>query len=165
MAGSTKPKASKKAPNAAPRAGGKTGALPYTGKEFLASLDDGREIWIYGERVKNVTTHPAIQNCARMLARLYDALHADHATGKHALTEPTDAGGFTHRYFRAPRNVEEQVAGRDAIAAWARVTYGWLGRSPDYKAAFLGTLGANAEFYAPYQANARRWYQYSLERV
>ena len=26
-----------------------------------------------------------------------------------------------------------------------------MGRSPDYKAAFLGTLGANAEFYEPYQ--------------
>ena len=26
--------------------------LPYTGKEFLDSLDDGREVWIYGERVK-----------------------------------------------------------------------------------------------------------------
>ena len=47
----------------------------------------------------------------------------------------------------------------------ARITYGWLGRSPDYKAAFLGTLGANAEFYAPYQDNARRWYRYSQERV
>ena len=53
----------------------KTLTLPYTGKEFLASLDDGREVWIYGERVKNITTHPAFQNCARMLARLYDALH------------------------------------------------------------------------------------------
>jgi len=27
--------------------------LPYTGKEFLDSLDDGREVWIYGERVRN----------------------------------------------------------------------------------------------------------------
>jgi aromatic ring hydroxylase len=41
----------------------------------------------------------------------------------------------------------------------------WLGRSPNYKAAFLATLGANAEFYAPYQDNARRWYRYSQERV
>ena len=40
----------------------KTLTLPYTGKEFLASLDDGREVWIYGERVKNITTHPAFQN-------------------------------------------------------------------------------------------------------
>src|SRR4026208_1110204 len=138
MAGSTKPKASKKSPNAAPRPGAKTGALPYTGKEFLASLDDGREIWIYGKRVKNVTTHPAFQNCSRMLARLYDALHADRAAGKQVLTEPTEVGGFTHRYCRAPRNVEEQVAGRDAIAAWPRVTYGWLGRAPRYKDARLG---------------------------
>src|SRR5215468_3496056 len=139
--------------------------LPYTGKEFLESLDDGREVWIYGERVKNITTHPAFQNCARMLARLYDALHDDHRSGRGVLTEPTEWGGFSHRYFRAPTTVEEQVAGRDAIAAWARLTYGWLGRSPDYKAAFLGTLGANAEFYAPYQDNARRWYRYSQERV
>src|SRR5438477_3572657 len=164
MAGPAKPKSSKR-PEAAAPAAGKGPTLPYTGKEFLASLDDDREVWIYGERVKNITTHPAFQNCARMLARLYDALHEDHTSGKNVLTEPTEWGGFTHRYFRAPRTVEEQVAGRDAIAAWARITYGWLGRSPDYKAAFLGTLGANAEFYAPYQDNARRWYRYSQERV
>ena len=60
---------------------------------------------------------------------------------------------------------EEQLAARDAIAAWARLTYGWLGRSPDYKAAFLGTLGANAEFYAPYEANARAWYKKAQEQV
>jgi 4-hydroxyphenylacetate 3-monooxygenase len=40
-----------------------------------------------------------------------------------------------------------------------------MGRSPDYKAAFLATLGANAEFYTPYQENARRWYRESQERV
>ena len=149
MGAPAKPKSSKRSAVPAPRAAAKKPTpLPYTGKEFLDSLDDGREVWIYGERVKNITTHPAFQNCARMLARLYDALHADHKSGKHVLTEPTEWGGFTHRYFRAPRNVEEQVAGRDAIAEWARITYGWLGRSPDYKAAFLGTLGANADFYA-----------------
>src|SRR5512132_2309009 len=139
--------------------------LPYTGKEFLASLDDGREVWIYGERVKNITMHPAFQNTARMLARLYDALHEDHRAGRKVLTMPTEWGGFTHRYFVAPTTVDAQVAARDAIAAWARLTYGWMGRSPDYKAAFLATLGANAEFYAPYQDNARRWYKAAQERV
>jgi 4-hydroxyphenylacetate 3-monooxygenase len=138
---------------------------PYTGQEFLASLDDDREVWIYGERVRNIAEHPAFRNTARMIARLYDALHKDHAEGKGVLTRPTEWGGFTHRYFAAPRSAEELVAGRDAIAAWARITYGWLGRSPDYKAAFLATLGANADFYEPYQENARRWYRYSQERV
>jgi aromatic ring hydroxylase len=145
--------------------GASESTLPYTGREFLDSLDDGREVWIYGQRVKRITDHPAFRNTARMIARLYDALHDDHASGRNVLTCATEWGGFTHRYFQAPRSLEEQVAGRDAIAAWARLTYGWLGRSPDYKAAFLGTLGANADFYAPYQDNARSWYRYSQERV
>ena len=56
---------------------------PFTGQEYIESLRDGREIWIYGERVKDVTTHPAFRNTVRMLARLYDALH-DRAQ-EHAL--------------------------------------------------------------------------------
>ena len=77
---------------------------PFTGAEYLESLRDGREIWIYGKRVKDVTTHPAFRNTARMIARLYDALHTDHEEGKGVLTCPTEWGGFTHRYFVAPRS-------------------------------------------------------------
>ena len=141
------------------------GVRPFTGKEYLESLRDGREVWIYGERVKDVTTHPAFRNTARMIARLYDALH-DPAL-QDVLTTETDtgSGSRTHRYFKAPKSGEEQLAGRDAIAAWSRLTYGWLGRSPDYKASFLGTLGANSEFYQPFEANALAWYKKAQERV
>src|SRR5215467_4596713 len=100
--------------------------LPYTGKEFLESLDDGREVWIYGERVKNITTHPAFQNCARMLARLYDALHEDHRSGQGVLTEPTEWGGFTHRYFRAPTTVgSRSPAATPSRRGRASPTAGW----------------------------------------
>ncbi|HEX5107776.1 MAG TPA: 4-hydroxyphenylacetate 3-hydroxylase N-terminal domain-containing protein [Vicinamibacterales bacterium] len=138
---------------------------PFTGEEYLESLRDGREIWIYGERVKDVTTHPAFRNTARMIARLYDALH--DPVHKDVLTMPTDtgSGGYTHRFYRASRSVDELVAARDAIAQWARVSYGWIGRSPDYKAAFLATLGANSAFYEPYEENARRWYTRVQEEV
>jgi 4-hydroxyphenylacetate 3-monooxygenase len=138
---------------------------PYTGAEFLESLRGPREVWIYGERVRDVTAHPAFRNPARMLARLYDALH-DPAS-RDVLTCPTDtgSGGVTHRFFRAPASADDLVAARDAIAAWSRLTYGWMGRSPDYKAAFLATLGANADYFAPYQDNARRWYRAAQERV
>ena len=138
---------------------------PYTGAEYLESLKDGREIWIYGERVKDVTTHPAFRNTARMLARLYDALHDE----KHhdTLCTPTETGNgsYTHKFFKAPRNAEELLGGRDAIAEWARITYGFMGRSPDYKAAFLATLGGNPEFYHPFDGNARRWYKKVVEEV
>ncbi len=96
--------------------------IPFTGKEYLESLNDGREVWIYGERVENVAEHPAFRNSARMIARMYDALH-DPKT-KDILTTPTEWGGFTHRFFRAANNIEEQVASRDAIAEWQRISWG-----------------------------------------
>ena len=48
---------------------------PQTGDEYLASLRDGRCVYIYGEKVADVTVHPAFRNTARMVARLYDAMH------------------------------------------------------------------------------------------
>src|SRR4249919_353670 len=105
---------------------------PFTGQEYLQSLRDGREVYIYGERVDDVTTHPAFRNTARSIARLYDALH--DAKTRDVLTSPTDtgSGGYTHKFFRAARSPEELIAQRDAIAQWARMSYGWMGRSPDY---------------------------------
>jgi hypothetical protein len=101
--------------------------LPYTGKEFLDSLDDGREVWIYGERVRNVGEHPAFRNTAPMLARLYDALHRDHVDEKHLLTCPTEWGGFTHRY--SPRHARQRSGGRcDRCVVAAEP--GWLASPP-----------------------------------
>ena len=140
-------------------------ARPFTGAEYLDSLRDDREVWIYGERVKDVTKHPAFRNSARSIARLYDAFH--DPVHRDVLTTETDTGnkGLTHPFFRAPHSREDLIRSRDAIAAWQRLTFGCMGRSPDYKASFLATLGANAEFYAPYQENARRWYRDTQERV
>ena len=61
---------------------------PFTGAEYIDSLKDGREVYINGERVRDVTTHPAFRNSVRSLARLYDALHEPER--KEVLTCPTD---------------------------------------------------------------------------
>ena len=138
---------------------------PFTGREYLESLRDGREVYIYGERVKDVTAHPAFRNAAVSVAKLYDALH--DAASKEKLTAATDTGssGYTHRFFKAARSREELIQQRDAIADWARISYGWMGRSPDYKAAFLNTLGVNAEFYGRFAENARAWHKRAQEAV
>jgi hypothetical protein len=36
-------------------------SAPQTGAEYLESLKDGRTVYIYGERVRDVTTHPAFR--------------------------------------------------------------------------------------------------------
>src|SRR5258708_17974971 len=138
---------------------------PFTGAEYIDSLKDGREVYINGERVRDVTTHPAFRNPGASPARLYDALHEPER--KDVLTCPTDTGsaGFTHRYFRVARSPEELKAQQVAIAEWARLTYGWMGRTPDYKAALMNTLGANAEYYGQFAGNARAWYKRAQEAV
>ncbi|WP_238719960.1 4-hydroxyphenylacetate 3-hydroxylase family protein [Nitratireductor alexandrii] len=141
----------------------RTEFLPMTGKEYLESLNDGREVWIYGKKIKNIAEHPAFRNAARMIARFYDALHDDKR--RDILTCPTEWGGRTHRYFRAPKSVGEQIAARDAVAETQRISYGWMGRSPDYKGSFLATLGANFQYYKGYENNALRWYRKAQERT
>ena len=104
---------------------------PMTGAEYLESLDDGRAVYIYGERVAKVTEHPAFRNTARMIARLYDAMHDPVRGPKIMVPTDTGNGGMTHAFFKAPKTAEDLIA----------------------------------DFYDPYQANARRWYKFSQERV
>jgi len=78
----------------------------------------------------------------------------------------TDRHGIrTHKFFMPSYSPEELLAARDAIAAWSRLSYGFMGRSPDYKAAFMATLGAAPEFYAPFEANAVAWYRRYAEQA
>ena len=80
---------------------------PFNGDEYIRSLRDDREVWIYGERVKDVTAHPAFRNSVVSLSKLYDALHDEKL--KATLTTETDtgSGGYTHRYFRYARSRED----------------------------------------------------------
>jgi len=132
---------------------------PLTGAEYLESLRDGRDVWIRGERVTDLPNHPIFRNATRMLARLYDALHDPARQG--ALTAETalGAGARTHRFFCVPRSIEDLVATRDAIAESARITYGWMGQSPEEGASLVATLGAAPEAYGRFADNARTWYR------
>ncbi len=138
---------------------------PFTGKEYLELLRDDREVYCYGERVADVTAHPAFRNAARSIAKLYDALH-DPKT-KDVLTCPTDGGngGFTHKFFRVAQSREDLIGQREAIAAWARMSYGWMGRTPDYKASLMNTLGVQYDFYEKFAENAKRWYRRAQDNV
>src|SRR4029078_12857675 len=43
-----------------------------TGEQYRDSLRDGREVWINGERVKDVTRHPQFKPLVDIRARIYD---------------------------------------------------------------------------------------------
>ncbi|MEN5108047.1 4-hydroxyphenylacetate 3-hydroxylase N-terminal domain-containing protein [Pseudomonas sp. TWI672] len=134
-----------------------------TGHGFLDSLNDGREVYVYGRRVENVCEHHAFRNSAHSLSCLYDALHAPESQG---LMTDIDPDGFrTHRYFMPSRSAADLLKAREAIAHWSRMSYGFMGRTPDYKAGFTATLKSDPELYAPFSDNAKSWYQRCARKV
>jgi 4-hydroxyphenylacetate 3-monooxygenase len=52
-----------------------------TGEEYRASIRDGREVYIDGERVDDVTTHPAFKPIVDVRARIYDMAHEPDGRG------------------------------------------------------------------------------------
>lgn len=135
----------------------------YSGKEYLESLRDGRVVYLNGEKIDDVTTHPAYRNAARSIASLYDALHNPETSD--ILTTKSEFGFRTHKFFKASKSSQELLEARDAIAQWAKLTYGFMGRTPDYKAAFLGSLGPYSDFYQGFEENAKNWYKIAQKEI
>ncbi|MDQ0163062.1 4-hydroxyphenylacetate 3-hydroxylase family protein [Bacillus alveayuensis] len=126
------------------------------GKEYIESLRDDRVVYLNGEKIEDVTTHPAYRNSVRSIARLYDALHDPNK--KSILTKQAEEGYTTHKFFVEAKSSKDLLEARDAIAEWARLTYGFMGRTPDYKASFIGQLKAYANYYEGFEENAKNWY-------
>lgn len=48
-----------------------------TGNEYRESIRDGRQVWIDGEKVEDVTTHPAFKPIIDVRAGIYDLAHEE----------------------------------------------------------------------------------------
>jgi len=107
-----------------------------TGTDHLGSLQDGRAVFIDGKRVEDVTTHAAYRNSVASAALLYD--YQARPENIELMTFLPE-GGFRRvsRCWQMPRSYDELVQRRKALQAWAHVSYGFMGRSPDHVASTL----------------------------
>ena len=107
-----------------------------TGAEHIASLRDGRAVYIDGKRVDDVTEHPAFRNAVRSAAALYDyQARPEHLE---AMTfKPPGAQRRINRCWQLPRSYDDLVTRRKALTQWSRQTFGFMGRSPDHVASSL----------------------------
>jgi 4-hydroxyphenylacetate 3-monooxygenase len=109
-----------------------------TGADHLASLRDGREVYIDGERVADVTAHPAFRNATRAAAALYDYQALPKNLERMTYPAPSP-GGYAriHRCWQLPTSHAELVERRRAMSEWAELSCGFLGRAPDHVASSL----------------------------
>jgi anthranilate 3-monooxygenase (FAD) / 4-hydroxyphenylacetate 3-monooxygenase len=102
-----------------------------SGRQFLHGLSDQpREVWISGERVEDVTAHPAFAPAARTLATLYDMqLDPRH---QDVLTYVLPNGERAGTAFMPAGSRADLEKHRRAYQLWAERTFGLMGRSPDF---------------------------------
>ncbi|MFI6542411.1 4-hydroxyphenylacetate 3-hydroxylase family protein [Streptomyces prunicolor] len=122
--------------------GGATGIL--TGDQYRKSLDDGREVWLSGERVDNVATHPAFRGVVDEFARLLDLRHSPEHVELSTFVSP-ETGNRVSQAYSMPSTPEELRAKFAASEWWMRESLGQLGRSPD----FMSNVVVGLRDYAP----------------
>ena len=81
-----------------------------TVSEYLESIRDGREVYLDGKKVEDVTTHPILKNLAQYASADYEmALDPQY---QDLLTEILSDGERVHFTFVSPKSKEFSVVVR-----------------------------------------------------
>ncbi len=116
------------------------------GEQVIQKLrEEGPAIWYRGERVADVTTHPAFKNGARSLAELYDVQWQQPDV---MLFDSPTTGEKVGRSFLIPRTQEELLSVSRMMKVWADHHHGMMGRAPDYLNRAMTGYAGGAAFIA-----------------
>lgn len=135
------------------------------GARYLESLRDGREVWVNGERVADVTRHAAFSGVADELARLYDLQHAPPT--RDAMTFVNERGVRVSTSYLMPKEPADLLRRRRNAEIWARESFGMMGRFPDFCASM--SVGLNdvrdelAALNPAFADAARRHYEWASD--
>ncbi len=133
-----------------------------TGRQFLDSMRDGREIWIDGERVGDVTKDRRFAGAALSLAELYDMQHRPDLveTLTYVPGPGPERAGLS---VILPKSVEDLVRRREMVKVWMDATCGMFGRSPDFMNITVAGFAAASETFGVrdkrYAENIRAYYE------
>ena len=133
-----------------------------TGQEYRESLRDGRTIYVNGERIKDVTTYPPFQGVVDTIAALYDLQH--NPAHQSLLTYPSPTTGepvsLSFLLAESAEDVDRRVRAEEFRA---EVTFGLMGRLPDFMNALVTDAAAAHAFLGQHESrfgqNVLRYYE------
>ncbi len=137
------------------------------GDEYLRRIRETQgEIWLDGERIRDVTAHPATRHGARSLGRLYDMQHDPALRETMTYVSPT-SGQRVGMSFLQPETTDDLRRRGRMEGLWARYTGGMMGRSPDYMNSSFMALAAAGSYFAQnrpaFAENVQRYYEHIRE--
>src|SRR3954469_13266937 len=117
-----------------------------TGEQFLRGLAGPREVWVDGERVSDVVSHPKLRGAAHALAEIYDLQHVHKET---CLMPDPETGEPIPVSHMIPKSREDLAKRAKALRAVAEYSVGLMGRTPDYmNVTYAGFAGRPDEWRA-----------------
>jgi aromatic ring hydroxylase len=117
-----------------------------TGAEYLASLKDGRRVWVGDEPVEDLTTHPKTRGYAEAIASFYDLHHDPKFQDR--MTFVDDQGVRRSMVWFVPRDKEELRRRRAFYETMMREVGGTsFSRMPDSSNAVLLTYVDDPEVW------------------
>src|ERR1700710_1315208 len=118
-----------------------------TGAEYIRSIgQDGRQVFLNGKLVRDVTVHPAFKGAVQTVARLYNIAAAPENRELMTFESPTSHSPVL-RCYQIPGTIEALAERRRMSEKWAEATCGLMGRSPDHVAGFLSGFAAKPEVF------------------
>ena len=136
-----------------------------TGAQYLAALrNDGRRVFIDGEEVRDVTSHPAFAEPAKTIAGLFDIACNPANADLMTYASPT-SGAPVNRIWQLPDSIDALNHRRAAIERWSEESLGYMGRTPDHVAGFFAGFAAAPQVLArdgnaQFADNALRIYEF-----
>jgi aromatic ring hydroxylase len=140
-----------------------------TGKRYIESLRDGREVWLDGQKVPDITVHPAFKDMIEALAAVYDLQNSDEYRDQMTYVDP-ESGIRTSLSWLRPNSLEDSARKRRNSELWNKFTWGQLGRSPDILAPYISGLVGRKEAFSAVQhpkcdfgENVLNYYRYCMQ--
>ncbi|MFN0263181.1 4-hydroxyphenylacetate 3-hydroxylase family protein [Tepidamorphus sp. 3E244] len=86
-----------------------------TGSEYREGLQDGREVWIDGERVKDVTKHAAFKPIVDVRARMYDMAHEAEYQDRLTYVDGNERNTIFYKPPRETQDWDDKVEAIDLV--------------------------------------------------
>ncbi|MDF0515843.1 4-hydroxyphenylacetate 3-hydroxylase family protein [Bradyrhizobium yuanmingense] len=86
-----------------------------TGEEYKQGIRDGREVWVDGERVNDVTTHPALKPIIDIKARMYDMAREERYSGDLTYVEGNEKYSIFYRPPTEPKDWHDKIKAVDHV--------------------------------------------------
>lgn len=139
--------------------------MTRSGQQHLDSIRDGRSIYIDGELVADVTTHPAYRNVVASVGRMFDFANAE--TNRDLMTFEIPEVDRANRIWELPATYEALRKRRAGLEAWTNLHGGFMGRAPDHVASCIGGMFMGLDVFESYNpkfaGNLADYYRYARD--